>query len=209
MHKIVTCDEKWILYDNPKRQKLWLTAHRPGEPSTSIAKPNIHAKKVLLCIWWDQKGVIHYELLQQNQTMTAELYQEQLIRVNDALEEKRPFAGSERRKVILLQDNAWSRTVKNTLETIFDLGWEILPHAAYSPDLAPSDYHLFRALQHHLTDSRFKSDEEVEKSLDEFINSKPPSFFRSGIRQLPERWKKCIDSEGDYFEDRLYSRFYK
>jgi transposase len=120
--------------------------------------------------------------------------------VNDALEEKKPFTGSGRRKVILLQNNARLHTAKNTLETISDLGWEILCHAAYSPDLAPSDYYLFQALQHHLTDSRFKSVEDVEKSLDKFINSKLPSFFRSGIRQLPERWKKCIDSEGDYFQ---------
>jgi histone-lysine N-methyltransferase SETMAR len=198
LHKIVTCDEKWILYDNPKRRKSWVY---PGEPSTSTAKPNIHAKKVLLCIWWDQRGVIHYELLRPDQTVTSELYQQQLIRVSDALEEKRPFTGSGRRTVILLQDNARPHTAKKTLETISNLGWEILPHAAYSPDLAPSDYHLFRSLQHHLTDSQFKSVEQIEKSLDEFIALTPTSFFRSGIRQLPERWQKCVQSEGDYFED--------
>jgi len=76
--------------------------------------------------------------------LTSELYQQQLIRVNDALEEKRPFTGSGRRPVTLLQDNVWPHKAKEILETITDLGWKILPHAAYFPDLALSDYHLFR-----------------------------------------------------------------
>jgi hypothetical protein len=26
-------------------------------------------------------------------------------------------------------------------------------------------------------------------------------FFEKGIRMLPERWKKCVDSGGEYIED--------
>jgi hypothetical protein len=81
------------------------------------------------------------------------------------------------------------------------LGCEVLPHAAYSPDLAPSDYHLFQSLQHHLADTHFKTVEEVRKSIDDFIASKLPSFFRDGIRQLPERWSKVIENNGEYFQD--------
>jgi len=88
--------------------------------------------------------------------------------------------------MILLQDNARPHKAKKTLETIANLDWEILPHTAYSPDLASSDYHLFRSLQHHLSESQFKSDaKQMQKGLDEFIESKPSSFFRFGIRQLP------------------------
>jgi len=54
--------------------------------------------------------------------LTSELYQQQLISVNDALEEKRPFTGSGRRPVTLLQDNARSHKTKKILETIADLG---------------------------------------------------------------------------------------
>lgn len=39
LHRIVTGDEKWIHYDNPKRRKSW---GKPGHASTSMAKPNIH-----------------------------------------------------------------------------------------------------------------------------------------------------------------------
>jgi len=52
---------------------------------------------------------------------------------------------------------------KKTLEIIADLGWEILSYAMYSPDLALSDYRLFRFLQHHFCEFQFKSIEQVQK----------------------------------------------
>jgi histone-lysine N-methyltransferase SETMAR len=137
LYKIITGDEKWILYDNLKRRKS-LVNH--SEPSTSTPKPNIHAKKVLLSIWWDMKGVVYYELLDPGQT--AEYYQ-QLIRLSDVLEQKRPYTGSGNRQVILQHDNVRPHTAKGTKDVIYTLGWEVLPHATYSPDLAPSDYYYF------------------------------------------------------------------
>jgi len=51
LHRIVTGDEKWIFYDNPKKKKYYA---KPGQslPSTltSISRPNIHGSKIMLCI---------------------------------------------------------------------------------------------------------------------------------------------------------------
>ncbi|EFN85246.1 hypothetical protein EAI_03243, partial [Harpegnathos saltator] len=41
------------------------------------------------------------------------------------------------------------------------LRWEVLPHAAYSPDCTPPDYHLFRSIAHTLADECFNSYENV------------------------------------------------
>jgi len=54
-----------------------------------------------------------------------------------SVEEKNPYTGKGRRKIILLQDNARPHTT-TTLKMITNLGWEILSHPAYSPDFAPS-----------------------------------------------------------------------
>jgi len=90
LHKIITGDEKWILYDNLKRRK---SSVDPGQSSTSTPKTNIHVKKVLLCTWWDWKHMLYYQLLQLGEAITADRYQQELCNLSDALEEKRPFTG--------------------------------------------------------------------------------------------------------------------
>ncbi|KAG5326217.1 MOS1T transposase, partial [Pseudoatta argentina] len=102
-------------------------------------------------------------------------------------------------KVILLHDNARphvAKPVKTYLET---LKWEVLPHPLYSPDIAPSDFYLFRSMAHGLADRRFHSYEEAQKWIDSWIASKDMSFFRRGIHVLPERWSKVVESDGKYF----------
>lgn len=90
---------------------------------------------------------------------------------------------------------------KHTQETILQLGWEVLPHAAYSPDLAPTDFHLFRSMQHELAGCRFKNVDQIRDFVKNYLASKPISFYRSGIRQLPERWQKVISNNGYYVDD--------
>ena len=74
-----------------------------------------------------------------------------MIDLNQALREKRTEYQKRQDKVILLHDNAPSHTAKPVKETIEAFSWEILSHAAYSPDLAPSDYYLFASMGHALS----------------------------------------------------------
>jgi len=67
--------------------------------------------------------------------------------------------------------------------------------------MAPSDYYLFRSLQHHLIDTYLVRFEEIRKCIDNFIASKPVSFYRQEIRKLPEKWQKIVDANGEYFAD--------
>jgi len=106
--------------------------------------------------------------------------------LSDALEEKRPFIAQGRRKVILLHDNARPHVAKATQDHIFALDWELLLHATYSPDMMPSDYYLFRLLQHHLAGIHFVRFKEIRKCIDDFIASKPVSFYRQGIASYPK-----------------------
>jgi len=198
LNRIITGDEKWILYDNPKRKRSWVDANEPGP---SVPRRDIHSKKVMLCVWWDMEGVLYYELLKPGETVTAERYAQQLTRLSEVLDAKRPFSGRGGRKVWLLHDNARPHVAERALDAIRALGWFIIPHPAYSPDLAPSDFHLFRALQNDLDGQRFTDYDQLKNWLDQWFNSRRANFYADGIRNLRDRWDACLAHMGDYFPE--------
>ena len=154
----------------------------------------------MLCIWWDQKGVLYYELLKPTETINGERYRTQLIRLRRAIAEIRPQYATRHEAIIFHHDDARPHVaipVKNYLE---NSRWEVLPHPLYSPDLAPSDYHLFRSMQNALTGIRFTSEQGIKNWHDSFLAAKQAQFFWDGIYKLPERWEKVIASDGQYFE---------
>ena len=53
-------------------------------------------------------------------------------------------------KVLLQHDNARPQTSLKTREVISSFGWTTISHSPYSPDLAPSDFHLFGPLKKSL-----------------------------------------------------------
>ncbi|GFO17381.1 histone-lysine N-methyltransferase SETMAR [Plakobranchus ocellatus] len=80
-------------------------------------------------------------------------------------------------------------------------GWEILPHPAHSPDLAPSDFHLFGPLKRHLGGMAFETEDDLISELRNWFDNLDVDFFRVGINSLLSRWQKCIDLHGDYVEN--------
>jgi len=64
---------------------------------------------------------VYYDLLQPGETIMADRYQQQLTNLSNTLEEKRPFTGLARRKVILFRDNARPHVAKATQYHIFAL----------------------------------------------------------------------------------------
>ena len=103
--------------------------------------------------------------------------------------------------MILLHDKARPHDAKTTRSTIENLGWEVFSHPTYSPDFAPSDYHLFRSMQHFLSEKNYQDLEEIKKDTSQYFTSKPAGFYKRGIKMLLERWEMCISSERNYFSD--------
>ena len=98
-------------------------------------------------------------------------------------------------------DNAPPHTRGKTRETIDSMGWTTLPHPPYSPDLAPSDYHLFGPMKLHMKGMRHENDDNLKTTVTKWLREQPPEFYRQGILALTERWAKAITRHGEYIED--------
>ena len=133
-------------------------------------------------------------LLSSNQTINSELYCEQLQRLQQAIERKRPELIN-RRGVIFHHDNARPHTSLMTRQKLREFGWEVLMHPPYSPDIASSDYHLFMSLQNSFNDVKLAS---CENHLKQFFDQKPQKFYRDGIMALPQKWQNIIENNGAY-----------
>ncbi|XP_014487330.1 PREDICTED: histone-lysine N-methyltransferase SETMAR-like [Dinoponera quadriceps] len=191
LKRIITGDEKWIIYNNIERKRSW---SKRGEP------PLITSKKVMLSIWWNWKGIIHYELLPNNRSVNSDKYCLQLdqlrAEVNKKCTELVNLEG-----VIFHHDNARLRTNLQTRQKLLEFGWDILPHPSSSPDITPSDYYLFRSLQNSLNGIRFVSLEHLKNYLASFFAEKTQDFYERGIMRLPERWKTIVQQNGAYITD--------
>ena len=105
---------------------------------------------MMFCIWWKFESVIHWDFAPNGRAIDADIYSQQLERVHKILR-WRYSALVNRNRVLLQQDDA--RTIMTKIQE-FE-GIELLPHPAYSLDLAPSDYHLFRSMVHFLAWKKF------------------------------------------------------
>ena len=197
LSQIVTGDEKWIFYENPKLKKSYVG---PRQPATPAPKRNIYGGNVFCAF-----GGISVEHFTTNfwnlvRRLRRTFTNNSLPEFRLQSRKKRPFSGEGSRKVKLLHDNARPHAASVVKTKIFDLGWELLPPAAYSADMAPSDYHLVRSMQSHLSGVEFSDGNEVEKWVSGYFASQSPQFYRDGIRKFFQQWQKTIDSNGGYFE---------
>jgi histone-lysine N-methyltransferase SETMAR len=100
---------------------------------------------------------------------------------------------------ILQGDNATPHSSAGTRGATERLGFSLLPHPPYSPDMIPSDFHHFPKLKEHLRGQNFGSDEEVNSAMRNFFREQNSVFYKNGFKKIVYHWRKCIEV-GDYVE---------
>ena len=95
----------------------------------------------MVTMFWDSVGVILVDFMSKGATINSDVYIDTLKKLKARIQRVRPALKMS--KVLLQYDNARPHNSLKTREVISSFGWTTILHLPYSPDLTPSDFHLF------------------------------------------------------------------
>jgi hypothetical protein len=86
----------------------------------------------------------------------------------------------------------------NALIKLFS--WEIFDHPPYSPDLTPSNYHLFIKMKVWLATQRSHANKELMDGVNNWLYNLAAPLFDEGLQKLVSQYDKCLNVDGNYVE---------
>ena len=146
LHRIVKGDESCVYHYEPESKRQSMQWNHPSSLTSKNFKTQASAGKVMLTIFWDASGPVLVHFQEKGQTETSAQYSDMLVNeLKPAIRSK--CRGLLSKRVLLLHDNPHPHTAAYVVDTPCALKFEVLKHPPYSPDLAPSDFHLFGPLK--------------------------------------------------------------
>ena len=174
-----------ILY-NWRKPAQWLDLE---EAPKHLQSQTCIKRKVTVPVWWSADGLVHYSFLNASETMTFEKYSQQINEMHQNLQCLQ--SAMVNRKGPILLHNTWLYVTQPMLQKLNELGYEVLPHWPYSPDLSPTDYHSFKNLDNFLQGKCFHNQQEAENAFQEFLISWSMDFYATGINKHFSLAKLC------------------
>ena len=166
----------------------WVYPNEPCPKKLRVSKSPRNA--TMLTLFWKQSGSVLVDFTEQN--INAAYYQNLLRVVRSACRKARGYS------VWLLQDNAPIHSALNSQVTLQELGYTVLEHPPYSPDLAPSDFHVFKRLKNDLRELQFNDVGSVK--LHKYFEKLREKILNEGFQNLVHCWVKCVGYDGSYIE---------
>ncbi|GFR87673.1 transposase [Elysia marginata] len=196
---IVTGDETWFpsFIISPKRfNRMWVDGQ--GDRPV-VLRPGFQSRKRMFTVFFNYNGPLVVDVLPQDTTMTATYYvQNVLSQVKSAINEQRPKVSTS--KTLLLHENAGPTKARATTQSLWELRIQVLPHPAYSPELAPCDFWLFPILKDRLAGRNFDRIQDLAKAVNSELRTTPEEDYQGVFQKWQIRRKRCIESHGEYFE---------
>jgi len=180
LSRLVTMDETWLHHYDPETKQPSVEWQHNGSDRPQKIRVQKSPGKVLASIFGDQDGIFLTDYLPKGQSINAEYYSSLLVQLKDILKEK--CRGKVTKWVLFLHYNAPAQRALATQKKLAYLGFQCLDHPPYSPDLAPSDYHLFPGLKNQLTGRHSSSYLEVIAAVKTWLDGQPSDFFLVACR---------------------------
>jgi len=174
--RLVTSDETWVNYETSHDRISGGEWRKRGSKPPELPKIPNNRKKIMATVFWDSQGILLLDVLPSGQTVTSQYYADLLCKLREEIKNKR--RGKLAKGVIMLDDNARVHTAKTVQEQLRKFKWTRLDHPPYSPDLAPSDFYLFKFLKNFLKGTNFTEKEELESEITAFLMKKVLNFSK-------------------------------
>jgi histone-lysine N-methyltransferase SETMAR len=159
----VTYNETRVSFVNAEIKEQWMHTHSPNKPKKF--------KQTTVCqnaVLWGRKksadGGIHATGDHNNVTSVLQ----NIKKLRRAIQNKR--CGMLTHGVVL-HDNERPHTTARTPILLEHFNWELFDHPPYSPDLSPSDNHLFTSLKNWLGSQCFSNNEGLMKGVKTWLSS--------------------------------------
>jgi histone-lysine N-methyltransferase SETMAR len=172
---IVTDYEAWIHHFEPETKRESMDWHYTNFSRKKRFKVIPSASKIMATVFWDCERVILINMLPRGQSINSDVYVETLKK-----RFRRVCPHKDVTKVLLHQDNARPHTSLHTREAITKIQWTALPHPPYSPDLAPSDYHLFSPFKDAVRGKKFEGAEKFVSEVKMWLRQRTAGWYREG-----------------------------
>ena len=176
----------------------WSTSSSPRPKKARQVKSNI---KTMLIVFFDIDGLVHREFVPTGQMVNKEFYKTVLQRLRDAVRRHRPekwrFGNW-----ILHHDNAPAHAHRavTTNEFLAKHNILLLPQPPYPLDLAACDFFFFPQRKKTMKGRRLDYVENIQANVTRQLRAITKSDYQRCFRQWQERWNKCIQAQGHYFE---------
>ena len=150
---------------------------------------------MLIC-FFDSEGIVHTEFVPQGQTVNQFYYREILESLRKRVVRMRPSVAD---NSMLHHDNAPCHMAISVIEFLAKKGIPVVPQPPYSPYLSSCDFFLSSKLKFYLKGRHFGTVENMEKAVTDQLKVIPVSDYQCCCKEW-ERLRRCVASQGNYFE---------
>jgi len=136
--------------------------------------------------------------LGHSRPVTGLLYLTAIVRsLNELVHRVRPEIAD---TWMLHHDNAPCHTAISVNEFLAKKVISVVPQPPYSPDLSPCEFFLFPKLKFHLKGRHFGTVDNIQNVVTEQLRALIHEDFQHCYREWEQRLRRCVASQGNYFE---------